>query len=381
MNRRLQPAFIEFRRDTGKFQFVLSRRGKRTRETLSDDLELSYEAALLRREKYLSGEPLISNRSVTLESWYEHYKPKRKKTLAHTTWDIEKYYWAGLSDDIRRTPLNQLTQEIIEAELDEIEALSQRDHTAVFVRTILNAAVKEGVLGKSPFRYSRKKTKKRVPTLSTDQLVLLCQAVPDEARPATLLAAFCALRRGEIMALQYKDINLSNASMQVTVHKAKVAVAGAQHIVEPKAGSARIVPILPDVPATIVAMMHEAFDNGNPEDFIYPDFKPKLNNVIRRTCEREALPLIGLHDLRHVCGTHWVINHGMAFASAALGHGSIQMTIDVYADLEAIVQARTKFHPLQHPLTPAAVQRANSLVDHHDPEVRELALLTLQICS
>ena len=381
MNRRLNPAYMEYRRDTGKFQFVLSKNGRK-RKTLSNDLELSYEAALLLREKYLNGNPLFSSRSISLGVWYEHLKEEREKLLAKTTMDIEKYYWAELGDDIRNMPLDKITQEDIDAELDEIEAPSQRDHTAVFIRTVLNAAVKKGLLDKSPFRYTRqKRAKKKVPTLSQNQLISLCQAVPNDVRPAVLLASYCGLRRGEIMALQYQDVDLIPESMQVHIHKSKTRVEGTEHIVEPKAGSSRVVPIMPDIPDVALDMVRTAFTGHPPEEFIFPIFKSKIHNTVRQTCKREGLPLVGLHDLRHICGTHWVINHGMAFASAALGHSSIQMTIDVYADLDAIIQARTKVRPLQHPLIPKAIGLANELVEHNDPSVRELALLTLQVCG
>jgi len=56
----------------------------------------------------------------------------------------------------------------------------------------------------------------------------------------------------------------------------------------------------------------------------------------------------------------------MAFASAAPGHGSIQMTIDVYADLEAVILARTQVRALQHPLIPSAIMPAGKLVEHAD---------------
>jgi len=95
----------------------------------------------------------------------------------------------------------------------------------------------------------------------------------------------------------------------------------------------------------------------------------------------EALAAVGLHDLRHICGTHWVINRGMAFASVALGHSSIMMTIDVYADLQAIVEARTRISPVKHPLTTRTITVAERLVEHPDPAVRELALLALQVSS
>ncbi len=386
MNRRLNPARIEYRLDSGRFQFALSKRGKRIRKTLGTDIELSYEVALLLREKHLSNDPLVSTRSITLEAWYEHLKPERKKRLAKSTWNIEKYFWGEFSDDIRNTPLNKLTQEDIESELDEIDAPSQRDHTAVFIRTILNAAVKKGLLAKSPFKYSRnKRVKKNVPTLTQNELMLLIHALPLNNRPAALLAAFCGLRRGEIMALQYKDINLSPDVMQVDVHKAKSISDGPngieEHIGPPKAGSIRIVPIMPDVPEDALNMMKELFERKDPTEFIYPAFQRNIHQAIKRTCKREELPVIGLHDLRHICGTHWVINHGMAFASAALGHSSIQMTIDVYADLKAVVHARTRVQPLHHPLIPKATDLAQKLVDHDDPSVRELALLTLQVCA
>ena len=381
MNRYLDPARLEFRRDGGTYRYVFTRDGKRHRKTLGSDLETAYEAALVLREKHLHEKPQTQERDISLGEWYEQcLRPQREKQLAQTTMDIEKFYWGELGSTIRNTPLHQLTQMDIDRELENIKAPSQRDHTAIFIRTILNAAVKEGRLEKSPFHYiRRKKTKKNVPTLSQGQLVLLCRTLPAYARPAVLLAGFCGLRRGEIMAIQYEDVSLE--TMQVHVHKAKVIVEGMEHIVEPKAGSSRVVPVMPDVPPTAIEMMTDVFTGQPPEEFIYPIFKSKIHNTIKRACTRNGLPLVGLHDLRHVCGTHWVINHGIAFASAALGHSSIQMTVDVYTDLSAVLQARKQGCGGGHSLAPQASLLARELVEHNDPNVRELALLTLQICG
>jgi len=128
-------------------------------------------------------------------------------------------------------------------------------------------------------------------------------------------------------------------------------------------------------------MMKELFTGHPPSNYIYPTYRGNLHRVIQNTCVNIGLPAVGLHDLRHICGTHWVINHGMAFASAALGHSSIMMTIDVYADLQAIVEARTRISPVRHPLVPRTITVAQDLVEHPDPSVRELALLALQVGS
>jgi len=392
INRKLDPARLEYRVDSGTFRYVFIRGGQRHRKSLGQNLDEAYKAALALREQHLHEIPTTPDiPTITLGQWYERLKPDRKRRLADTTWDIEKFHWVKLTETLKNTPLDRLTQNIIDHELDSIEAPSQRDHTAILLRTILNAAVKEALLAKSPFRYTRprKSKKKKVPTLTPEQLVRLSQAAPPETRPACLLAAFCGLRRGEIMALKHMDINLAPDVMQVDVHKNKVYVDGPhgkeERIGEPKSGSTRIVPIMPDIPKPALDMMNDLFRGKPPDQFIYERYRGNLHRVIKTTCKKLGLPVVGLHDLRHVCGTHWVINHGMPFASAALGHSSIQMTIDTYTDLTAVLRAkqlgRKQAGTVQSPLVPRTLSVAHDLVEHDDPQVRELALLTMQICG
>ena len=58
MNKRLYPAKLRWREDSGKFFIAYRRKGRNVRKVLSDDLELAYEQALLIR-KSLDEAPVV----------------------------------------------------------------------------------------------------------------------------------------------------------------------------------------------------------------------------------------------------------------------------------------------------------------------------------
>jgi len=61
--------------------------------------------------------------------------------------------------------------------------------------------------------------------------------------------------------------------------------------------------------------------------------------------------------------------------------GKLRLAHDTHSFVSQNSLFVTATQPLKHPLIPKAIGAANKLVEHDDPSVRELALLTLQICG
>lgn len=177
-------------------------------------------------------------------------------------------------------------------------------------------------------------------------------------RPLLLTAIFTGLRASELRGLRWSDVDLKRA--EVRVHQRADAF---NDIGRPKSISGeRTVPITPGV----VSALREwklACPNGD-LGLVFPNGSGKveqLNNIVRRgwqpaqvaagvavdTGKRddEGKPILtakygGLHALRHFYAS-WCINRredsGLGLppkvVQERLGHGSIQMTMDVYGHL------------------------------------------------
>src|SRR5699024_1297267 len=82
-------------------------------------------------------------------------------------------------------------------------------HCYALLRTILGTAVDDGLIEVNPCRIRGAGQAKRVheiEVLSAGDLDRLAAAMPDETRLLVRLAAWCGLRRGEVLALHRRDM-------------------------------------------------------------------------------------------------------------------------------------------------------------------------------
>jgi len=163
------------------------------------------------------------------------------------------------------------------------------------------------------------------------------------------MALFTGLRRGEMISLQWSDIDFNN--MTVSVTKSTASTSKGQIIKEPKTKAGRRVVSLPLPVITLLnqwKIEQEAFNKeaGNTETgFIFTQddgtqmhlsspthkFREILNLYNASVPSTEQLPIITLHDLRH-CTASLLISAGadVATVSRMLGHSKISMTLDRY---------------------------------------------------
>ncbi|MGW6404414.1 tyrosine-type recombinase/integrase [Streptomyces sp. NPDC055134] len=85
------------------------------------------------------------------------------------------------------------------------------------LRAILHTAVDDGLIERNPCRIkgAGSVTHTERPFLSVPEVYRLADAVPPHCRALILLAAFCALRFGELAALQRRDIDLEAHTVSV----------------------------------------------------------------------------------------------------------------------------------------------------------------------
>lgn len=117
-------------------------------------------------------------------------------------------------------PVNVITPASVRtwyADLDPTRP-TLRAHTYTLLRTILATAVVDDLLIANPCRIrgagSTKRARKITPA-SVAELEKLVTAMPDKYRLMTLLAAWCALRFGELTELRRKDIDVKNGVIHV----------------------------------------------------------------------------------------------------------------------------------------------------------------------
>ncbi|MBA2283324.1 MAG: tyrosine-type recombinase/integrase [Acidimicrobiia bacterium] len=178
------------------------------------------------------------------------------------------------------------------------------------LRTMLNTAVEDGLLAVNPCSIKgagvEPNEERSIPTLA--EVDALADAIRVDLRALVLLAAFVGLRRGELLALTRRDIDLLHRTINVRVQRQE-AKGGGHLITAPKtdAGRRRVV-----IPASLVPELEahlERWAGSGPDGILFPGTKGGPLRICvwqrewTRTKAELGLPDVRLHDLRHVAGT------------------------------------------------------------------------------
>jgi integrase len=162
-----------------------------------------------------------------------------------------------------------------------------------------------------------------------------------------LLTVFCGLRRGEICALKWRNIDLTNGQMSVagSVEQTKGGKSKGLRFKSPKSGKGRTVAlpetVIEELKAYRVRRAQEFLRLGvglSDDDLVVSHEDSSVMAPIYisqnwpRFLERTTLPRIRFHDLRHTHATH-LLASGVhpKIASERLGHSKVGVTLDLYS--------------------------------------------------
>lgn len=161
------------------------------------------------------------------------------RELSPTT---RQLYNGLLADHIYPTFGNVPVAEITPASVREWHARlrtttgpTRRAHAYGLLRMIMNAAVADELRGTNPCRVrgaGRVKRAKRIRPATLPELEALVAALPERYRLMALLAAWCALRFGELAELRRSDVDLTNGVLRV--RRGTVRAGGEKLVKTPK---------------------------------------------------------------------------------------------------------------------------------------------------
>ncbi len=155
----------------------------------------------------------------------------------------------------------------------------------------------------------------------------LVRAAASETDGAIFLtAAFTGLRRGELLALRWRDVDFTAATIRV-----RASYAGGQ-LTTPKSGKVRSVPLAPDV-ATMLAHLGKRERFRGEDDFVFggqagmPLNGDALSSRYERALTAAGLRRLRFHDLRHTFGTRMIGEADIRRVQEWMGHADIQTTM------------------------------------------------------
>jgi integrase len=162
---------------------------------------------------------------------------------------------------------------------------------------------------------------------SPEEVFALVRAAASEQDAALFLAAaFTGLRRGELIALRWRDVDFVGAVIRVHGSYA------ADVVTTPKSGRARSVPLAAEVARRLARLAERSHWTGR-DDLVFPgEIGGYLDgSALRRryvaAVDRAGLRRLRFHDLRHTFGTRTIAKADILRVKAWMGHADAQTTM------------------------------------------------------
>lgn len=179
-----------------------------------------------------------------------------------------------------------------------------------FLSSFFHAAVKRREIAYNPcvIKGASNVRRNREPVPATlEELAVMTDKTPEQYRLMVQLAAWCAMRSGELTELRRKDVDLK--ALKVRIHRAVTWVDGKPVIGDPKNESKRTVAVPPHlkpmmeahlktVPAGRDQLLFPA--RRNPNEHMTPSMKATWYSRAKKAADR---PDLTFHDLRHTGAT------------------------------------------------------------------------------
>ncbi len=285
-----------------------------------------------------------------VDYWYQTYCKNTLKEYTQITY--EERIYKQIIPKIGDTPLNQVTAGTLEKFYAHLKAdgrLIRRETYGpglansvirsihAHCRAALEKAKSEGLIRQNPAVNCKLPPKKspEIEILSPEEMQrLLIQAKEDGFYEMFLLDLSTGLRRGELLGLQWKDIDFEKGTL--SVNKQVKYIKRELRIMPPKTQAANRTLVLPP---QLLAVLKEYREKVNSiwlfpsprKDEDVPRDPTACRKALAKILERADCKHVPFHALRHTFASH-AFHYGMDVKTLAstIGHESVETTLNVY---------------------------------------------------
>lgn len=295
----------------------------------------------------------------------KQYLKHISKSLAPSTVELYKGILNNyINESIGHHEMDKISHVHINNYTDELEGMELSSSTIQKHHNLLNGmfklAIRNDVISKNPMDKvdNVTVTHKRGDVYTDDEVQQFMELLNREDNKQMVLmlklAVTTGMRRGELLALQWEDINPLDNTIHIR-HSMSYTKSNGYELRKPKTDkSVRTISVTPSVTPNIMKELNkhklikstnrieasELWEGGRyffvfSSDFGKPLFPSVPSRYFRRLLNRTGFKKIRFHDLRHT-HVNYLMNRGAILkdVSKRLGHSSIAITVDVYGHLD-----------------------------------------------
>lgn len=330
-----------------------------------------FEAAFLSAQT----QSTITFRDFAMQ-WFHEYAPLR---LKEKTIERYKQFQERVYDAIGDIPINRITARHIQDFIVRLNSIGANKKTGQqlspktiknyvsFISVIFEYAIRMGMLSENPCKAvvlpSQKYIEHSCYSLEEAKTFLKClSSAPTKYKAFFTLAIYGGLRRGELLGLEWKDIDFSTGTIQI-VRTALHTTQKGYYTDTPKTKYSQRSLKLPKIVIDVIqehkkkqeVQKTKAGEKWHENDRLFTTWNGlPMNcetpyNWLKKFCKRNGLRFVNVHSFRHLSAS-LLINSGVDVktVSAYLGHSQTSTTLNIYAHtfeyanvkaMKAIVQA------------------------------------------
>jgi integrase len=268
--------------------------------------------AQIDRGEYLARKP----REILFKVFAKYYMKWAK--VNKRSWKRDRTFMAHFRPFFEGRMLHRMTPMLIEdykrKRRENVTGATVNRELAC-LKHMFNMALNDGIVAENPVRKVRffREDGQRERILTPEEEGELLKHCNDYLKNAVLIALNTGMRRGEILALKWGQVDLARGVLTVE---------------NTKNGKRRKIP----VNSALRCVLGKLRENGDSDEFVFPNRKTgeSVKNVkksFRRACEKAGIKGFRFHDLRHTFATR-LVERGvdLATVSELLGHSTIVLT-------------------------------------------------------
>jgi integrase len=356
---------VKIRKRGGKWYVFVNHHGRRkakcvgTSRELAEQVRRQVEAKLMLGDLNFLAEPSELTFEQYAQRWLKQYgEVELKPSTLDCYAQFLRLYVLPRFGQVRVTAIERSQVKDFLAEWAAKGQLSRNTLRLILctVRVILNHAVEDGIIDHNPAEKLGRFTKTDKPKHQAEAMTrgeaeaFLAAAVDicPEYHPLFLMALRAGLRKGELIAVKWGDIQFGTSdddrNRYILVQRNFVR----GKFTTPKSKKSRRVDLSRELRSVLLHLrderMLEAFVNGKTsvaDDLV---FRSKAGTIIDQSnlsryhflpcLDRAGLRRFRFHDLRHTFGS-LLIQDGasLAYVKEQMGHSTIQVTVDTYGHL------------------------------------------------
>lgn len=319
----------------------------------------AYKQALMFEEKCLMcAEPITMKFEELAEHWFEEYA---KPNLRNTSFARMRQLTKRVYPAIGFMKVNKITSRHIQLFVNDL-AMNGRNkqtgkplarktvvHHLSFISDVFSYAVKMSMVSDNPCSRvtvprGYKKEKKIYTIEEIEKFFELVEEAPMKYRTFFVLAVYSGFRRGEMLGLEWKDIDWVHNVIRVC-RTSNYTKANGYYTDTTKTESSKRSLKFPDLVmdllkeykmdqdelATLMGNRWTDTDRLFVKDTGEPMFPTMPYKWLEKLCQRNGVPFYGIHSIRHFFASSLIHeNVDLASVSSALGHSAISTTMSIY---------------------------------------------------